>query len=66
MLRAPDIIHSRKPIAKLEDLKGQKLRTFGTNADVAKLLGATPVAMTMGEAYDAISKGRCRWFPFSL
>ena len=56
-MQTPGIIHSRKPIAKLEDLKGQKLRTFGTNADVAKLLGATPVAMTMGEAYDAIAKG---------
>jgi TRAP-type C4-dicarboxylate transport system substrate-binding protein len=55
--QTPGIIHSRKPITKLEDLKGQKLRTFGTNADVARLLGATPVAMTMGEAYDAIAKG---------
>ena len=55
--QGPGLIHTRKYAGKLEDLKGMKLRTFGSNADFVKHLGGTPVAMTMGEAYDAISKG---------
>jgi TRAP-type C4-dicarboxylate transport system substrate-binding protein len=55
--QGPGLIHSRKPINNLEDIKGLKLRTFGSNAEFVKLLGGIPVAMSMGEAYDAISKG---------
>jgi TRAP-type transport system periplasmic protein len=51
------LFHSKKPVRKLEDLKGVKVRTFGPNAEFMKLLGAVPVAMPMGEAYDALSKG---------
>jgi TRAP-type C4-dicarboxylate transport system substrate-binding protein len=53
----PGILHSRKPVNKLEDLKGMKMRTFGSNARFMSLLGGTPVAMPMGDAYDALSKG---------
>ncbi len=54
----PGNLHTRsKPIAKLEDLKGLKIRTYGPNAKMMTMLGATPVAMPQGEAYDAISKG---------
>ncbi len=53
----PGILHTREPVSKLEDLKGKKIRTFGSNAEFMKLLGGTPVAMPMGDAYDAISKG---------
>jgi len=55
--QTPGILHTRKPVNKLEDLKGMKIRTFGSNAEFMKLLGGVPVAMTMGEAYDAINKG---------
>ncbi len=55
--QGPGLIHSRKYIGKLEDMKGVKLRTFGTNKNMVELLGGVPVAMTMGEAYDAIAKG---------
>ncbi len=54
----PGNLHTRaKPISKLEDLKGLKIRTYGPNAKLMTMLGATPVAMPQGEAYDAISKG---------
>jgi TRAP-type C4-dicarboxylate transport system substrate-binding protein len=54
----PGLVHNRtKPITKLEEIKGMKMRTFGSNAEFMKLLGGTPVAMPMGEAYDAINKG---------
>jgi TRAP-type C4-dicarboxylate transport system substrate-binding protein len=56
--QGPGILHTRtKPVNKLEDLKGMKIRTFGSNAKLMTLLGGTPVAMPMQEAYDAISRG---------
>ena len=55
--QTPGILHTKKPVYKLEDLKGMKIRTFGSNARFMSLLGGIPVAMPMGDAYDAISKG---------
>jgi TRAP-type C4-dicarboxylate transport system substrate-binding protein len=53
----PGILHSKKEIKKLEDLKGTKIRCTGMAAKIAGALGATPVAMPMGETYDALSRG---------
>lgn len=54
----PGIIHNKsKVIAKLEDLKGVKIRATGTTGKVVSALGATAVGMPMGETYDAISRG---------
>lgn len=47
----------KKPISKLEDLKGVKLRSYGGNVRFVRALGATPVAMPMPEVYEALSKG---------
>jgi TRAP-type C4-dicarboxylate transport system substrate-binding protein len=53
----PSIVHTtRKQVTKLEDLKGLKLRVTPLGTPIAKALGAAPVAMPMGEAYDALSK----------
>ncbi len=52
------LIHTKgKPIHKLEDLKGLKIRSHGTSAAAMKALGATPVAMPMPETYQALQKG---------
>jgi TRAP-type C4-dicarboxylate transport system substrate-binding protein len=53
----PAFIHTKAAVNKLEDLKGMKIRGTGTTAKVVSHLGATPVAMPMGESYDAISRG---------
>jgi len=54
----PGILHTcKKPVEKLEDLKGMKIRTTGTAAKIAAALGATPVAMPQPETYDALQKG---------
>ncbi len=53
----PGILHTKKPVNKLEDLKGMKIRCTGMAAKIVGALGATPVAMPMGETYDAISRG---------
>jgi len=50
----PHLLFAKKPINRLEDLKGLKIRT---NSPVAKALGALQVGMPMSEAYDALSKG---------
>lgn len=55
--QGPGILHTRKPVKTLEDLKGMKIRTFGSNAKMMSMLGGSPVAMPMGDAYDALSKG---------
>lgn len=53
----PGILHTKKPVQKLEDLKGMKIRSTGTVAKIVAALGATPVAMPMPETYDALQKG---------
>ena len=56
--QAPGIVHTKgKPINKLEDLKGMKMRTYGSNAKLMGYLGGTPVAMPMTDVYDALSRG---------
>jgi TRAP-type C4-dicarboxylate transport system substrate-binding protein len=56
--QAPGIVHTKtKAINKLEDLKGMKMRTYGSNAKLMSLLGGTPVAMPMTDVYDALSRG---------
>jgi TRAP-type transport system periplasmic protein len=44
-------------VTRLEQLKGKKIRSTGTSAAIVRALGASPVAMTMGNAYMALSKG---------
>jgi TRAP-type C4-dicarboxylate transport system substrate-binding protein len=53
----PGIIHTKKEVKTLEDLKGLKIRCTGMAAKIAGALGGTPVAMPMGETYDALSRG---------
>jgi len=53
----PGILHTKKPVKTLEDLKGMKIVCHGLSAKVVGALGATPVAMPMPERYDALQKG---------
>jgi len=54
----PFIIHtSKRPVNKLEDLKGLKIRVAGPTEGVVRALGATPVSMPVTETYDAVQKG---------
>ena len=52
----PGLIHSKTAVNKLEDIKGMRIRCTGMASKIAKALGATPVAMPMGETYDALSR----------
>jgi len=54
---APANIYAKKPVRKLEDLKGLQLRASGGVAQVLKALGASPVGMPQSEAPAALQKG---------
>jgi TRAP-type C4-dicarboxylate transport system substrate-binding protein len=51
------IATAKKPVRKLEDLKGLIIRAPGIAGQVIKALGGTPAPIPMPEVYDAISKG---------
>ena len=53
----PGFLHSKNPVNRLEDLKGMKVRCTGLAAKIVAALGGTPVAMSMPETYDALSRG---------
>ena len=54
----PGLLHTRqKPVSKMADLKGLKIRSHGFSAKTVKALSGTPVAMPMPEVYQALQKG---------
>jgi TRAP-type C4-dicarboxylate transport system substrate-binding protein len=53
----PGLLHTKTAVNKLEDLKGMKIRSTGLAAKIVGALGATPVAMGMGDTYDSLSRG---------
>jgi len=53
----PGLLHTKKPVRKLEDLKGMKIRSTGLSAKVVEALGGVPVAMPQGGTYEALQKG---------
>lgn len=57
-VHGPGVIHSRRPVTRLEDLAGLKLRapTRVTNKLFARL-GATPVGMPVPAVPEALAKG---------
>jgi TRAP-type transport system periplasmic protein len=46
-----------KPVNKIEDLKGVKIRGTGTAVRYIQLLGGAPVGLPITECYDALSRG---------
>lgn len=53
----PGVLTRHKPIEKLEDLRGLRLRAQTEALGVLRDLGADPVNMPMGEVYSALAKG---------
>lgn len=53
----PGIVTRERPIRKLEDLRGLRLRAPSELLGVLEDLGADPVDMPMGEVYSALAKG---------
>lgn len=55
----PAMLHTKRPVNKVEDLKGMKIRVAGVASKIVTALGAVPVATgtTMLETYDIVRKG---------
>ena len=53
----PGLLNTKKPVTKLEEAKGLKIRCTGVTCQIIKALGGAPVGMPMTEAYDSLSKG---------
>jgi TRAP-type C4-dicarboxylate transport system substrate-binding protein len=46
-----------KPVNKMEDLKGARIRATGNSARFVELLGGAPVGLPITDTYDAVSRG---------
>ncbi len=53
----PSLMITKKPVRKLEDLKGMKIRSPGIVGFTVTALGGTPTSTPMMEVYDAMAKG---------
>lgn len=53
----PGILTRARPVVRLEDLKGLRIRAPTELLDVLQDLGAAPVNMPMDEVYSALAKG---------
>jgi TRAP-type transport system periplasmic protein len=55
----PDSLASKAPIRNLTDFKGKKIRIFASEfqSEALQRLGATPVAMTLGDVLPALQQG---------
>lgn len=51
------VFTTKKPVRKLEDLKGLVLRSTGVGAKIAEALGAEGYGASQGEAYELMAKG---------
>jgi len=55
---APQSIHTRVPVASLDDLKGKRIRSNNpVEASALALLGMSPVVLPIGKTPEAISRG---------
>ena len=53
----PGLVTRDRPVEKLEDLRGMRIRVPTELLNVMRDLGADPVNMPMGEVYSALAKG---------
>lgn len=52
------ILSAKKPIEKLEDIKGLKVRSPNPlMSEILQALGAVPISMPMNDVYEALNKG---------
>jgi len=52
-----DVITTKKPVRKMEDLKGLTIRAPGIVGAIVKALGGSPAPTPMMETYDGLAKG---------
>lgn len=52
-----DIISTKKPVSRLSDLRGMKIRATGLSARIITAIGGSAVGLPITDTYDAMSKG---------
>jgi TRAP-type C4-dicarboxylate transport system substrate-binding protein len=52
-----DILGGKEKINSIALLKNKRIRAMAMTADALKILGATPVGLSLGEVYDGLDKG---------
>ena len=52
-----NILGDREKINSIALLKNKRIRAMAMTADALKILGATPVGLSLGEVYDGLDKG---------
>jgi TRAP-type transport system periplasmic protein len=52
-----DIISTKKPVSRLSDLRGMKIRATGLSAKIVTAFGGSAVGLPITDTYDAMSKG---------
>lgn len=50
----PGLLSTKRPVTKLEELKGLRIRTSGETTKIARALGAVPVGIPQTDTYDAL------------
>jgi len=65
-VHGPGLLHSKKEIKTIEDIKGVKIRVGGGGVLMAEKLGAVPVAMSATKAHESLQRGTtdAAFFPF--
>ncbi len=53
----PGLLHTKKPVKKMEDLKGMKIRSTGFSAKVVEALGARPLPCPRVKPMKPLQKG---------
>ena len=53
----PGVLASKKPVKKLDDVKGLTIRATGLSSKIVSGLGGVPIGMSQGDTYDALRKG---------
>lgn len=53
----PGVLNTKKPVTRLEEIKGLKIRTSGETAQIVKVWGGSPVALPQNETLYAMLNG---------
>ena len=65
-VHGPGMLHSKKEVARIEDMKGMKIRVGGGGVLTARSLGAVPVNQSATKSHESLQRGttEAAFFPW--